>query len=111
MFAGKAGACDFGLERLARNKRSSLLWKVATYGRKKLIALATLACTINIIKFVVRNTLICRVTYDRNSYNASRAKNTLLEVQFKFIVMATAIMIVNYDCNMFLVQATSTCAI
>ncbi len=35
----------------------------------------------------------------------------MLEVQFKFIVMATAIMIVNYDCNMFLVQAKMTCTI
>jgi len=38
MFAGKAGAYPSEvprLERLAKDKRSNLLWKVVTYGRKK----------------------------------------------------------------------------
>jgi hypothetical protein len=41
MFAGKAGAYP-RVEHLKDDKRSSLLWKVITYGRKKsFLALAT----------------------------------------------------------------------
>jgi hypothetical protein len=54
---------------------------------------------------VVRYISIYSVPYDRNYYDASKARASPLEVWFTFTVQATIITIVNYNYNMFIGQA------